>query len=122
MLRSFEERERVAEMLFARAEEMHFVTHCYAVRALAAFAVGRLGVDSQTSEAYARLLIAEVIEGLDDEALLMRVQGDLAANGVSATLDELRGALMGAAAQAASAAGLVVAQLSRRPRLRAAMS
>lgn len=117
MLKAFEERERAAELLFVRGEEMRFAAHCYAVRSLAAYAMRKLGVDGQTSEAYARALIATLIEGVaDDEALITRVQADLAANGVDVPLAELRIELMRSTAQTAGAAGLISAELNQSSR------
>ncbi|MDN3626002.1 DUF1476 domain-containing protein [Methylobacterium isbiliense] len=120
MIKAFEERERAAELLFARYEEARFAAHCYAVRALAAYAVRQLGVNDQTSEAYARVLIAAMIGGVDDEALLARVQADLAANGVDVSLTDLRDEMRRSTAQAAGTAGLVAARMTRRMAGRAA--
>ncbi|MFE1598899.1 DUF1476 domain-containing protein [Methylobacterium sp. ID0610] len=121
MLKVFEERERAAEFLFVRAEEMRFAAHCYAVRSLASYAMSKLGVDGQTSEAYARVLIADMIGNMgDDDALLERVQADLSANGVHVSLAELRVEMMRSTARTAGATGLMAAHLARRERNRPA--
>jgi hypothetical protein len=64
-----------------------------------------LGLDGMTSEAYAQALIAARIEGLRPDALLERVQADLAANGVEVSLAELRAELDRASAQRNAADG-----------------
>ncbi|WP_457104351.1 ATPase inhibitor subunit zeta [Methylobacterium sp. P5_C11] len=89
MLRSFEERERAAELIYMHGEEMRFTNHIAAIRAVADLAIRMLGLDGLTSEAYAQALIAARIEGLKPAALLERVQADLAANGVEVSLAEL---------------------------------
>ncbi|MHB2210778.1 DUF1476 domain-containing protein [Methylobacterium sp. CM6257] len=105
MLRSFEERERAAELIYVHSEEMRFANHIAGIRAVAAFAVRMLGLDGMTSEAYAQALIAARIEGLRPDALLERVQADLAANGVEVSLAELRAELDRASAQRNAADG-----------------
>jgi hypothetical protein len=99
MLRPFEERERAAEFIYIHGEEMRFVNHISGIRAVAAFAIRMLGLDGMTSEAYAQTLIAARIDGLKPDALLERVQADLAANGVEVTLAELRAELDRTSAQ-----------------------
>jgi hypothetical protein len=99
MLRSFEERERAAEFVYIHGEEMRFANHISGIRAVAAFAIRLLGLDGMTSEAYAQTLIAARIDGLKPDALLERVQADLAANGVEVTLAELRAELDRTSAQ-----------------------
>jgi hypothetical protein len=89
MLRSFEERERAAELIYVHGEEMRFTNHIAGIRAVADLAIRMLGLDGLTSEAYAQALIAARIEGLKPAALLERVQADLAANGVEVPLAEL---------------------------------
>lgn len=100
MLKALEDRERAAESLFARSEEARFAAHCASLRGLAIFAMGKLGVDGRTAEAYARVLIAAMIEGQHDDALIWRVQADLRANGIEVSSSELQGVLLrGAAVQ-----------------------
>jgi hypothetical protein len=99
MLRSFEERERAAELIYIHGEEMRFVNHIAGIRAVAAFAIRMLGLDGMTSEAYAQALIAARIEGLKPDALLKRVQADLAADGVEVTPAELKAELDRTSAQ-----------------------
>ncbi|KQP30952.1 hypothetical protein ASF49_13255 [Methylobacterium sp. Leaf104] len=84
MARFFEERERAAEMLFVRAEESRFLTHCQGVRSLAGYAAEALGVDQHSATAYADELLAAVIQGVPQQDLVERVRGDLEANGVVA--------------------------------------
>ncbi len=98
MLKAFEDRERAAEYLFARTEEARFAAHCGSIRALAIFAMAKLGVDGRTAEAYARVLIAAMIEGQHDEDLIARVQGDLRANGIEVARGELQAVVLRAAA------------------------
>lgn len=98
MLKAFEDRERAAEYLFARTEEARFAAHCGSIRALAIFAMAKLGVDGRTAEAYARVLIAAMIEGQHDEDLIARVQADLRANGIEVPRSELQGVVLRAAA------------------------
>lgn len=90
MLKSFEERERAAELIYVHGEELRFTNHLAGIRAVASFAIARLGLDGVTSEAYAQALISTRIEGLKPEALLERVQADLAANGVDVPIAELQ--------------------------------
>ncbi|WP_264047346.1 DUF1476 domain-containing protein [Methylobacterium flocculans] len=82
MSRFFEERERAAEMLFVRTEEARFRVHAQGVQSLAAYAAQVLGVDHFSALAYAEELMASVIQGTKDDALIARVQADLEANGV----------------------------------------
>ena len=99
MLRSFEERERTAELIYIHGEEMRFKNHIAGIRAVAGLAVRRMGLDEATSEAYAQALIAARIEGLQPDALLERIQYDLAANGVEVALEELQAELNRISAQ-----------------------
>lgn len=94
MLKALEDRERAAEYLFARTEEARFAAHCASIRGLAIFAMGKLGVDGRTAEAYARVLIAAMIEGQHDDELIGRVQADLRANGIEVPSSELQGVLL----------------------------
>jgi hypothetical protein len=94
MLKAFEDRERAAEYLFARSEEARFAAHCAGIRALAAFAMAKLGVDGRTAEAYARALIAAMIEGLQDADLIERVRTDLSANGIEIPPEDLWGVML----------------------------
>ena len=99
MLRSFEERERAAELIYIHGEEMRFINHIAGIRAVADLAIRLLGLDGMTSEAYAQALIAARIEGLKPAALLERVQADLAANGVEVPLAELEAEMVRTSAQ-----------------------
>ncbi|WP_336489508.1 DUF1476 domain-containing protein [Methylobacterium nigriterrae] len=101
MGRLFEERERAAELLFARDEEARFIARCRRMRGLAGYVAEKLGVDAQTAEAYAVDLIACVVQGMKDEALIERVQADLAANGVVESAADLRVELARVTAKAA---------------------
>ena len=83
MSRFFEERERAAEMLFVRTEEARFRVHAQGVQSLAAYAAQVLGVDHFSALAYAEELMASVIQGTKDDALVDRVRADLEANGVA---------------------------------------
>lgn len=83
MSRFFEERERAAEMLFVRGEEARFRLHAQGVRSLAAYAAQVLGTDQRSAEAYGEELMASVIQGTKDDALVDRVRADLEANGVA---------------------------------------
>ena len=105
MGRLFEERERAAELMFARDEEARFIARCRRMRKMAAFVAEKLGVDAQTAEAYAVELIGALVQGMKDETLLERVQADLAANGVAESLPALRAELDRATAQAMLDAG-----------------
>ncbi|AWN38271.1 ATPase inhibitor subunit zeta [Methylobacterium radiodurans] len=98
MLKAFEDRERAAETLFARTEEARFAAHCGGIRVLAAFAMAKLGVDGRTAEAYARVLIAAMIEGQRDADLVERVRADLRANGIEVAPEELQSVMLRAAA------------------------
>ena len=82
MSRFFEERERAAEMLFVRGEEARFRLHAQGVRSLAAYAAQVLGTDQRSAKAYGEELMASVIQGMKDDALVDRVRADLEANGV----------------------------------------
>ncbi|GJE43702.1 DUF1476 domain-containing protein [Methylobacterium soli] len=110
MGRLFEERERAAELMFARDEEARFIARCRRMRKLAAFVAEKLGVDGQTAEAYAVELIGALVQGMKDDALLERVQADLAANGVDESLATLRTELDRATAQAMLDAGTLAGQ------------
>ncbi|KAB1072758.1 DUF1476 domain-containing protein [Methylobacterium planeticum] len=110
MGRLFEERERAAELMFARDEEARFIARCRRMRGLASFVADKLGVDGQTAEAYAVELIGALVQGMKDDALLLRVQADLAANGVSESLPTLRAALDRATAQALLDGGAIASR------------
>jgi hypothetical protein len=94
MLKGFEDRERAAEYLFARSEEARFAAHCAGIRAMAIFAMAKLGVDGRTAEAYARVLIAAMIEGQHDADLVERVRTDLSANGIAVPPEELHSVML----------------------------
>lgn len=100
MARLFEERERAAELLFARSEEMRFLAHCHGIRSLAAYATTKLGFDAAAAEAYADVLITALLQGIRDEPLIERVRADLAANGQIVGVAELRAELARSSAQA----------------------
>lgn len=100
MLRSFEEREHAEELTFVFAEERRFLNRRNSVRALADFAILKLGCDGQTGRAYAEVLIDAMVHGASDERLLERVRSDLDANGGDFSIEELKGVMRaGAAAQ-----------------------
>ena len=99
MSKLFEERERAAEMLFVRAEEARFMMHCQGVRSLAAYAAQKLGIDGQGAGAYAQELLGASVQGLRGDALVERVQADLASNGIIVELAELRRELTRSTAQ-----------------------
>ncbi|MCJ2050195.1 ATPase inhibitor subunit zeta [Methylobacterium sp. J-070] len=90
MLRSFEDRERAAELIYIHGEEMRFASQIAGIRAVATFAVRLLGLDGKTAEDYAQALIASRIEGLKLDAVLERVRADLAANGIEVSVAELQ--------------------------------
>ncbi|MGE8130898.1 ATPase inhibitor subunit zeta [Methylobacterium sp. NPDC080182] len=112
MLRSFEERERAAELIYIHGEEMRFTSHIAGIRAVAELAIRLLGLDGMTSEAYARALIAARIEGLKPAALLERVRADLAANGVEVPLADLEAEMVQTSAQRSFADGRMASPTS----------
>ena len=95
MLRSFEERERAEELLFVIGEERRFLNRRAGAKALADFAIRKLGCDGRTGCAYADVLIDAMIHGASNEALLERVRADLAANLADFSLEELRAVMLG---------------------------
>jgi len=105
MLRSFEERERAAELIYIHGEEMRFTSHIAGIRAVADLAIRMLGLDGMTSKTYADALIAARIEGSKPAALLERVQADLAANGVEVSLAELQAEMARTSAQSSAVDG-----------------
>ena len=118
MARLFEERERAAELLFARAEEMRFLAHCHGVRCLAAFATTKLGFDAAAADAYADILITALLQGMGDEPLVERVRADLAANGQIVSVAELRAELTRSTAQAGQGVSTLHRVASARPEMR----
>ncbi len=119
MLRSFEERERAEELRYVIGEERRFLTRRAGAQALADFAIRRLGCDSQTSRAYADVLIDALVHGASNETLLERVRSDLAANLADFSLDELRTVMLGGSDPAPRSQPVVTARLPTRnsPRL-----
>src|SRR4051812_29178654 len=99
MTKLFEERERTAELLFVRSEEAQFMAYCQGVRSLAVYAMGQIGVDRHSAEAYAQELLSDLVHGMKREALVERVRADLNANGVTVSPAELRRELDRCAAQ-----------------------
>lgn len=93
MTRLFEERERAAELIFAHAEEVRFLSHRRGITSLAQWASERMGADAAATEAYAQALVAAMVEGATDEALIEQVRGDLEARGIAEPTERLRALL-----------------------------
>lgn len=108
MTRLFEERERAAELIFARAEETRFVLRCHGIRSLAAFAASKLGLDGLSADAYAQELLSFAVNGMKDADLIDRVRADLAANGVIVHASDLRTELLRGNAQPIHAFGAIL--------------
>ena len=86
----FDERERAAEWAFAHEQEVRFLMHCDALKALAGYASARLGHDAAEAEAYAKDVVAALVQGTKDDALIERVRADLDAHGIAETASGLR--------------------------------
>lgn len=118
MARLFEERERAAELLFARAEEVRFLAHCHGIQSLAAFATNKLGFDAAAANAYADVLVTALLQGMKDEPLIERVRADLAANGQIVSVAELRAELARSSAQASHGLPALHTVAAMRPEMR----
>lgn len=71
------ERERAAENLFAREEELRFFARCRGLDAVASWAATEMGLDEEDAAAYAQRIINRFLGGVGERDLIMTVQNDL---------------------------------------------
>jgi len=79
----FDTRERAAEAKFVHERDAAFQAHAHRDRMFGRWAARLMGLRGAAIEDYARSLMFSDMEGVGDEALLARVQSDLAQGGVA---------------------------------------
>lgn len=93
MLKNHVTMKHADRLRFVMAAKPRLLNRRTGARALANFAIRKLGCDGLTSSAYADVLIDSMVHGASDEDLLERVRADLSANVADFSLAELRGVL-----------------------------
>ena len=89
MTTTFDERERAAERRFVQEEEARFHARNRRNRLLATWACERMRLTDTAAEGYV-MSFAEGAVVTNDETLIARLQSDLKAAGIEATVDRLR--------------------------------
>ncbi|ACB22430.1 hypothetical protein ABID82_001574 [Methylobacterium sp. PvP062] len=89
MTTTFDERERAAERRFVQEEEARFHARNRRNRLLATWACERMRLTGTAAEGYV-MSFAEGAVVTNDETLIARLQSDLKAAGIEATVDRLR--------------------------------
>lgn len=89
MTTTFDERERAAERRFIQEEEARFHARNRRNRLLATWVCERTGLTGQVAEGYVTSFAACAVV-TDDETLIARLQSDLKAAGIEATVAHLR--------------------------------
>lgn len=112
------ERERAAENLFAREEELRFFARCRGLDAVAAWAATEMGLEDEDAASYTQRIINRFLGGTSDRELIMAVQSDLERAGkpaVSTTADVVFAQAVSAATSALKAHYASPAPASRDP-------
>lgn len=112
------ERERAAENLFAREEELRFFAVCRGLDAVASWAATEMGLDDEDSAAYSQRIINRFLGGSGERDLIMAVRNDLERAGkpaVSTTTDIVFAQAVSAATSALKAHYATPASSGRDP-------
>ena len=87
---TFDKREEGFERKFAHDEELRFKANARRNRLLGTWAAEKLGLSGDAVGAYAKEVVMADFEEAGDDDVLRKVQGDLAAKGVSIPDGEIR--------------------------------
>lgn len=88
---TFDERERAFETMYARDQELQFKVTARRNRLTGLWAAGRLGLEGEAAEDYARSVVAADFEEAGDADVIRKLMADLGPRGVSE--DEVKAAL-----------------------------
>jgi hypothetical protein len=99
-MKSFEDREKGFEAEFKRNQELQFRVTARRNRLFGLWAAGRLGIEGNEADAYARTVVDADFEKPGDSDVIEKVQTDLAAKGIDLSETQLRAELTRAASEA----------------------
>jgi hypothetical protein len=88
---TFDERERAFENMYARDQELQFKVTARRNRLTGLWAAGRLGLEGEAAEDYARSVVAADFEEAGDADVIRKLMADLGPRGV--TEEEVKAAL-----------------------------
>jgi hypothetical protein len=89
-MKSFQDREKGFEAEFKRNQELQFRVNARRNRLFGLWAAGRLGLDGDAAEAYARTVVEADFEKPGDSDVIDKVRRDLAAKGIEMSEAQLR--------------------------------
>ncbi len=89
-MKSFEDREKGFEAEFKRNQELQFRATARRNRLFGLWAAGRLGIEGNEADAYARTVVDADFEKPGDSDVIEKVQNDLAAKGIEMSETQLR--------------------------------
>ena len=87
---TFNDREKAFESKFAHDEELRFKATAKRNKLLGLWAAEKLGKSDADAEAYAKSVVMADFEEVGDDDVLRKVRGDLAAQGIATTDQDLR--------------------------------
>jgi hypothetical protein len=94
MATTFDKREEGFEKQFAHDEELKFKATSRRNKLLGLWAAEKLGRKGPDAETYAKEVVMADFEEAGDDDVFRKVRKDLDAGGVTATDDEIRGAML----------------------------
>ena len=90
---NFDDRERAAEGVFAREEEMAFRLTARRNRLVGTWAAGLMKLTPEETDAYAKAVVQADFEESGDEDVVRKLLGDLVGSGVDMDESRVRSAL-----------------------------
>lgn len=99
-MKSFDDRGKAFEAEFKRSEELQFRVNARRNKLFGLWTAGKLGIEGDAAEAYARTVIEADFERPGDSDVVEKVRRDLAAKGIEMSEAQLRAELTRAAAEA----------------------
>jgi hypothetical protein len=99
-MKSFDDRGKAFEAEFKRNQELQFRVNARRNRLFGLWAAGKLGIESDAAETYARTVVEADFEKPGDGDVIEKVRGDLAAKGIELSEAQLRAELTRAADEA----------------------
>lgn len=87
---SFEDRQKGFEAKYAHDAEMQFKAEARRNKLLGIWAAGKMGMDGEAAESYAKEVVASDFEEAGDEDVYRKVSGDLDAKGTAVSEQEIR--------------------------------
>jgi hypothetical protein len=90
VMKSFIEREKGFEAEFKRNQELQFRVTARRNRLFGLWTAGKLGIDGDAAEAYARSVVDADFEKPGDSDVIEKVHSDLAAKGIEMSEAQLR--------------------------------